>query len=428
MTDATMSVTKKRSIRVRYLVLAMICLITTIGYVQRNAIGSASKTIQDDLQIDKTALGEAKGAFLLTYALFQIPSGWLVQRWGARRTLAVLAAGWSLAGALAALAHSLGMLLVAQYLMGALQAGIFPCATLVFASWFPATQRGLATGTLNSFMLAGAAIGSFVSGKLLRLVAWQYLFVIYAFPGVLWSLFFYLWFRNRPSEHSQVTTEELTEIGPLPPAAPRGTPIPWRMLLLSSSVFWINAQQFFRAASNTFFGLWFAHYLQATRHIDEETANSWATFPLAAAVVGSFVGGWLSDWILRQTGSRKLARQGLAIGTLLLAISFFVSAYFSSPIELVVLFACCGNFLSIMSSPCSYSITLDMGGRNLAVVFSMMNMAGNLGASAFQRVFGWLTEQYSWDAGLALFAGCYLAGAACLAFLNSAGTIGEKGK
>ena len=121
--------------------LAALCLITAICYIQRNCISNAEITIRTELGVTKDETGTLLSAFFLTYALCQVPSGWFAQAWGARRALTVLAAGWSAALALGALARTFEPLLASRLLQGALQAGIFPCATLVMAAWFPPTSH-----------------------------------------------------------------------------------------------------------------------------------------------------------------------------------------------------------------------------------------------------------------------------------------------
>src|SRR6185437_13284566 len=93
-----------------------------------------------DLQVSDIDIGDAKGAFFWAYALFQIPSGWLAQRWGGRRALTLFAAGWSIVMGLTAIVPNLAMLLGARGAMGVLQAGIFPCCTMILASWYPASR------------------------------------------------------------------------------------------------------------------------------------------------------------------------------------------------------------------------------------------------------------------------------------------------
>src|SRR5262249_40578774 len=150
----------------------------------------AETTIRADLGLQITQTGDAISAFFLTYALLQVPSGWLAQRWGARAALAFFTAGWSVAVGLSALAGGLAGLLVARLALGAFQAGIFPCAPLILAVWSPASRRGLASALLNSFMLIGGAFGSMLTGVLLGPVGWRWLFALYALPGLLWAAWF----------------------------------------------------------------------------------------------------------------------------------------------------------------------------------------------------------------------------------------------
>ena len=149
----------ERPTLVRHLVLAALLAITAVNYIQRNSIGAAETTIRAELKLDMRDTGDAISAFFLTYALLQVPSGWLAQRLGARAALTLYAAGWSAATGLCALADGLLGLYAARLLMGALQAGIFPCCTLILASWYPTSRRGLASALLNSFMLIGGAVG-----------------------------------------------------------------------------------------------------------------------------------------------------------------------------------------------------------------------------------------------------------------------------
>ncbi len=193
----------------RHFVLAALCAATAINYTQRNSISGAETTIRKALDLQIAQTGDAIGAFFLAYALFQIPSGWLAQKLTPRWALALYAAGWSLATGVCALATGVATLVGARLVMGALQAGIFPCATMILLVWYPAKRRALATAILNSFMLIGGAVGSMLTGVLLGPVGWRGLFVVYALPGLVWALWFAWWFRNRPSEHPGVNAAEL---------------------------------------------------------------------------------------------------------------------------------------------------------------------------------------------------------------------------
>src|SRR5262245_32414795 len=322
----------------RYVVLALLCLITVVNYVQRNAISGSLTDMQKELHID---LGDAKDAlaeFFLTYALMQIPSGWLAQRWGTRRALTFFTVGWSLATGLMALATNLPTIRLLRWLQGAFQAGIFPCATLIFAEWVPLSRRALATGLLTAFMLVGAAFSNVFTGLLIGELGWRGLMAVFALPGLLWAALFYWWFRDRPQDHPSVSAAELallTQDRPPPGAAGVG-PTPWLVICLSVPLILICIQQFCRAGANRLLDQYFVLYLQEARGMPIDRANYTASVPLWAAVFGSLLGGWLSDWVLARTGSRRAGRQGVAAASLAASIALYLLAGTATDVRVAV--------------------------------------------------------------------------------------------
>jgi sugar phosphate permease len=451
-TAASVSLVAARPTSVRHFVLAALCFITTISYIQRNSLGGAETTIRADLHLTRNDTGDAMGAFFLTYALCQVPSGWLAQRWGGRRTLTLYAAGWSLVMAFTAASTNLPALLGARWAMGALQAGVFPCCTMILASWYPDTRRGFASAVLNSFMLAGGVMVSWMTAQLIGPLGWRWLFLLYAVPGLAWAAWFAVWFRNRPQEHPAVNAAELAIISPqtvnggetntlttpepderiaahrdaLATEKAEKPSIPWLAIFFSSALWLICIQQFCRAGTMRFFDQWLPTYLQEVRGQSVESANFLTSLPLFAGIVGGIVGGVLSDYVLQRTRSRRAARQGVAIGGVLLGLCFYGLAYQIAGLTGAVLLASFGLFLATFASPCSYALTMDMGGRNLGVIFATMNMAGNLGAWAFTKYFPRVVTRQGWDGALLVFVGMQIVAIVCLFLLNSNGVIGER--
>jgi sugar phosphate permease len=469
-----------RPTRVRHLVLAALCAITTINYLQRNSIGGAETTIRQDLGLTIQDTGDAISAFFLTYALCQVPSGWLAQRWGGKQALTLYAAGWSIVMAFSALAASADALVVDRWAMGALQAGIFPCCTMILASWYPATRRGFASAVLTSFMLIGGVIASVLTGLLIGALGWRWLFLLYAAPGLLWAAWFALWFRNQPEDHPGVNIGELAiirtgssdplpESGPLfepaetpigitaksqslsalsgpsgptaltaapplsPPSSEQNEPAPrpagsWGWIILSlMTLLLICVQQFCRAGALRFFDFWLPTYLQEARGQSRAAANLWTSLPLWTGVVGSMTGGILSDFVLARTASRRAARQGVAVGGILLGLFCCWLAYGLADVGAAMSVAAAGVCLISFSSPCAYALTMDMGGRNLGVIFATMNMAGNLGAWAFNKAVPRVViSSAGWNGALLLFAVLYLVAVVCWLLINPNGTIGER--
>ncbi len=424
----TADVLAPRPTRVRHVVLAALCVITTINYMQRNSLAAVETRVSADLGVSDVDLGYAKGIFFVAYALCQVPSGWLAQRWGGRRTLTLYAAGWSLMMGLTAAVTTLPILLFLRTAMGALQAGIFPCCTMIVAAWYPAARRGFASAVLNSFMLIGSALTSVLTAQLIRPLGWRSLFFLYALPGLLWAFWFALWFRNQPRHHLAVNSAELSLIGTSSPisAVLVRAPIPWLKILFNSSLWLICMQQFCRAGAMRFFDHSLPTYLQQARGQSIEDANLWTSLPMWAGVLGGMFGGTLSDVVLARTGSRRAARQGVAIASLLLAVLVYSLAYQLDDVRWAVLTAGIGAGIMSFSSPCAYALTMDMGGRNLGVIFATMNMAGNLGASAFTSFIPVVVRWRGWDSALLVFAALHVVALVCWLALNPNGIIGER--
>lgn len=428
----------------RYLVLVWLCGAAAIAYICRNSIGVAEEAIRTDLGLEsfrifgseltpKDQMGWVMSAFFITYSLFQLPGGWIGQVWGTRRALPVFSVVWSIVTGLMGLAQGFVGLFLTRFVSGAAQAGIFPCTTNTTARWFPLTARAFANGTLGAFMSVGGAAGTILTGVLLGYFApggWRWIFFLYTIPGLIWALAFYHWFRDQPEEHAGVNAAELNLIrdGNVPAAdAESAAATPWSAILTSAAMWWICAQQFFRAAGYIFFASWFPTFLRETRGVSTAEAGWLTSLPLITFVLGSLTGGYCSDRIMKWTGSLRLARQALAIGSLLACAGLILLSF---PIEhdlLAVLLISGGSFFSAVSGPCAYTITIDMGGKNVPMVFSLMNMSGNIGAVVFPvvvpRLVFWTG---SWDLVLFVFAGLYVASALCWALLNPNGTIGAR--
>lgn len=415
-----------RPTAIRYYVLALLCAAATIAYLQRNGLGVAVPLITADLAISKRQMGLVLGSFFATYALVQIPAALLASRWQPRKALTLYAVLWSLATAAISLAPNWYFLLAAQLAMGAAQAGLFPAATLCITAWLPATRRGVSTGALASCMSVGAAVGASLAGLLLVRLSWRTMFIFYALPGLAWAACFGLFFRNDPGEHPGVNEAELDLIrrGRSASPPPKITaPTPWRALLASPALWAICGQHVFRSAGYIFYASWFPTYLREAHQVSLEASGVLASLPLAAVVVGSPLGGQASDFVLKLTGSRLWGRQVFACICMLLCAALILVAWQINSAMLAVGILAAGSFCAAFGGPCAYAITMDMGGRQVAAVFSIMNATGAVGALLFPVVIPLIVEAGGWDAVLFTFAGIYVGAGACWLAFNANGTI-----
>jgi len=444
---------RSRSWGVRHGVLAWLCLAAVIAYVTRNCIGVLESTIREDVGLTKEQMGWVMGSFFITYAFFQIPCGWLADRWGARRALSLEVVLWSVAAAMIAwpeaggrvvqeLLSLAGMevvaasegsglnvgifwwLMFARLLAGAAQAGIFPCSAIIIARWIPSSARGMATGFIAAGQQIGAMIAVFLPAYLLQLADWPSLFWYFALPGFLWAAFFVGWFRDHPHEHPKVTAEELAviaadtlpEIATDPEVKER---TPWLAILGNPGLWWICGQQFFRGAGYIFYGTWFPTFLQEQHQVTVQKSGMLTGLSLGTALTGCLLGGTISDWVLARTGSRRMARQGMAMFSLLACAGLIFSSHFVADGTTAVVVISAGAFCASLAGPAGYSVTIDMGGRHVATVFAIMNMAGNIGAALFPMVVPHLLElPGGWNVVLIVFGGLYFAAAVCWMMLG----------
>jgi len=417
---------------VRYQMLAWLCAAALISYIHRNAIAVAVTTISDDLMLTKDEMGWILGAFFWGYALLHIPAGWAADRWGTRRPLAVFAAVWSIASGLMAFATGSFELLLLRFGCGAAQGGVFPCSTRSMVDWLPATRRALASGLLGSCMSLGAAMANGMTGTLLEQgLNRRMVLASYTVPGVLWSIGFYVWFRDRPEEHPRVNVAERTLIRVGRPAADPSRKIsrpttPWFLILTSVPLWLLGAQQFFRAAGYMFYGSWFPTYLQEGRGLTLGQSGWLSSLPLFAVVAGSPLGGWIADRLLAATGSRRISRQGVGVVSMLLSAALVLPSYWIDDPVVAVLFVSAGSFFASFGGPVAYTATMDLGGNHVGTAFAVMNMFGNFGAAVFPIVAAELrTASGTWDLVLFVFCGVYVAAAGCWLFVDPNRVIGE---
>ena len=410
--------------RVRYVVLVFLCAAAMIAYVQRSSLGVVEEVIRDELRLtkDESAWVISSG-FFFTYALLQVPTGWLGHVWGSRRALAAFSLIGAAATGLFAIASGFPGLVACRGTLGLSQAGLFPCAMGTIKSWFPVSQRAFAAGPLTAFMQVGAAAGTAITGWLAASIGWRATFVVFSVPSLIWAAWFYFWFRDRPQDHGAVNDGELELLGSGTAAAraqqdaDHAEPIPWRRLLLSVPLAWFCAQQFCRAAGYVFYSSWFTTYLKEARGVESLTqAGVLTSLPLCAFGVGSLVGGWLSDWLLVRTGSPRLSRQGLAIVSQLTCALFVLAAYPVQDSTLAVLIISAGSFCAAVGGPVAYAVSADIGGHHVRSVFSLMNMWGNIGAFAFPLAVPWFFgkgKETNWDGVMVLFGAIHVAAALC---------------
>lgn len=409
----------------RYMILLLLCVMACIAYIQRAAVSVPADTIARDLKLADLALnmGIIQSIWYLGYALFQMPAGWLADRYGSRLTLAVLCVVWSLLTMATGFSFDFTSLAVLWFLMGAGQAGAFPCAAKAIGQQFNDSSRAFASGMLAAGMAIGGAAAPVLAGKGLtwlnslttdtsvkNVQEWRLLLMVFAVPGIVWA-FGFLAIVPRASLPATATSSTGGESG-------------MEKILKNPNTWLLCLQQFFRAAGMVFFLTWFPVFLQKTRGVTEEASGTLTGYAGIGGIVGSLTGGLVSDLILRATGKRWLARQGIAIvGMATCSVLILVSSQISN-VQLAVAIIGCGAFAATFGGVSGYTVAIEFGGRRTATVFSLMNMFGNIGAMLFPVVAGSLVKATgNWNLMLFLFAAIMAIDAVCWSLLNPSKSV-----
>lgn len=179
-------------------VVACLCSLAFLAILDRVCISSAKSDISAELGINDTVFGWVFGVFAVGYTLMMVPSGWLADRYGPRKTLMLSVLLWSLFTAATGWVHGMGALLMLRFLFGLAEAGTFPGAARAISSWLPVPERGLAMGLLNTGSRLGAAFGLWGMSLSVLTFGWRFSFVWLGIAGFFWAALWFWWFRDRP--------------------------------------------------------------------------------------------------------------------------------------------------------------------------------------------------------------------------------------
>jgi sugar phosphate permease len=406
-----------RPTRVRYMVLAAACSVALITYVHRVGFATGAPEIKRNLGLSDDQLGTLLAVFFIAYGAFQIPGGWLVDRFGARHLLTCLVFGWSLTtGALALVVFVPGLraqflfLVVLRFLFGVFQAGGFPVLSRINADWMPVSRRGASQGMIwTSSRVGGALVPLALAPMFPYFGNWQTPFWILAGLGFAWCVVFWPWFRNQPDEMPQVNRSERALIAQGRIAVAKGRPpVPWSRLLGSLSAWCLCLSYGFGGFAANFYVGWMPTYLEQQRHLSPATTKWITSLPLAFGVVSCITGGVMSDWMIRRTGSRRWGRKlnGM-IGMFVAALCFLSTVWVEDPLWLGALF-CLTFFANDQSMAPAWACCADIGEQAAGTLGGCMNTMANLGGALGAMVAGRLFQLHHPDWVFPIYAASFL--------------------
>jgi sugar phosphate permease len=397
----------------RYGVLAFALVVTAISYLDRVCISMNTPFMQKDLHLSDAQMGLVFSAFTFAYAIFEVPAGWLADRFGPRLMMARVVLWWSLMTVVTGLVGGFISLFCVQFLFGMGEAGVFPGLSRAFSRWLPESWRGNAFGLAIMTALVGGAITQKLTAGLLGASHgnWRMIFFLYALTGFVWVGAWYWWFRDDPHHHRSVNEAELKLIGTPPPAS--HPHVPWSSLLRNRSLLLLCGMYYGVLYGWYFFLTWMPKYLLKARGFDLKTTGWLAMLPLLCMAAGVAGGGWVSDRLIRRVGRRWGRRIPGLIGLPLAAVLLVTAVTAKDAKTSAFLFAAAAG-LATFGVAAGWATCLDIGGHHAGVITGTMNTFGNLGGTTMPLLMGLCLSRWdSWNISLLSVAFFYLCSAAC---------------
>ena len=391
-------------------VVALLVLLFGITYLDRVCISVAGPRMQQDLHIDPIGWGWVTGIFTISYCLFEIPTGTLGDRLGARRVLTRIVLWWSTFTALTGVVNGYYPLLVTRFLFGAGEAGAFPNASVVVSRWFPPQRRA----TLSGICLMASQIGGAVAPVLVVPIqshyGWRMSFYVFGLLGVAWASIWYAWFRDSPAEKRGVTRSAVTNAVETP--AMTGHSFPWRIALRSANTLALLGIGFCYVYVYNFFQTWFHTFLVRGRDFTE--GGLWlSALPYVVAACANLTGGAVSDALVRRFG-RKAGRRAIGVAALTLAGVCTIAAMVCRQQILTVVFLALVYGAITFQQSGFFGVCLDIGHKYAGAMIGLMNTAAQIGGFIGSVAYGYLVDRFgTYDAPFVpmaalLFFGAFL--------------------
>ncbi|MBV8575767.1 MAG: MFS transporter, partial [Acetobacteraceae bacterium] len=300
----------------RWFIVLMCFLAVAINYIDRANLGVAVPLIQKEFGIDPALMGLILSGFFWTYALMQLPGGWLIDRFGARLTYTAATLIMCIATIATGLVRGVASMFACRMLLGAGEAFCYPVNAKVTALWFRRSERGFATGIWASGSRVGSALSIPLVAFIISLLGWRAAFFITGAIGLVWMFLWYALYRD-PSDHPAVTPAELAELQQDYGVKQGAQSIRWMDLFRYRAIWGMMIGFFCLNFVIYFFTTWFPAYLTESRGFSLSKLGTLGLLPGFFAVPAGWLGGFASDWLYKQGWSLTAARKTCLVGGML---------------------------------------------------------------------------------------------------------------
>ena len=374
-------------------ILAIMCAMSFIMYLDRVNLSAAAGLIRDDLHLTNTNVGLVFAAFAYTYAICQVIGGWVSDRFGAKFTLITCASIWIVATVATGLAGGIVSLFCARMLLGVGEGAALPAQARALTNWFPSSKRGFVQGLTHSFSRLGNAITPPFVALLVAYSSWRASFLVVGALTFVWVVIYAWYFTDNPRKHRHMTAQEEAELPPAGKVVVEKTrePTPWRRLLKRIGPTMLV--YFCYGWTGWLFFTWLPTFFMHGRGLDLKSSAMFSAGVFLSGVVGNTAGGVLSDRVLKRTRNVVAARRNVIIGAFLGALVFLAPVMVVK--SLPVMAACMSLsffFLEMTIGPI-WAVPMDITPKHVGVASGLVN-AGSAVAGIFTPiVFGLVVDR-----------------------------------
>ncbi|HHW1690091.1 TPA: MFS transporter [Pseudomonas aeruginosa] len=420
--------------RHRFIVLALIFLVTVINYADRATLSIAGTSVIKDLGLDPVMLGIVFSAFAWAYAIGQVPGGWLLDRFGARRVYGASILLWSLftllqgtvgglgfAGAAAAVA-----LFSMRFMLGLVEAPAFPANSRIVSCWFPTAERGTASALFNSAQYMAVVVFTPLMAWLTHAMGWEHVFI---WMGVLGFVLGGVWFAVYREPHTdprlgEAELEYMRKGGALVDlerdrrsAKSRPTRSELLQLFTSRNLWAIYLGQYCITALTYFFITWFPIYLIKGRGMTIMEAGWVAALPAICGFSGGILGGFISDLLINRGVPLSRARKTPYLIGMLLSTTLVLANFSDSNVLVILLMALA--FFGKGLAAVGWAVLSDVAPQKMVGLCSgIFNGIGNVAGILTPLVIGYVVAMTgSFDKALWFVAAHGVLGIFCYALL-----------
>ena len=415
--------------RVRWRILGLLLLISIITYIDRVNISVTARQMMPSLGLTDLQMGQIFSAFVLGYALFQVPGGWMGDKWGPRRVLTFAVIWWSIFTAMTAVAPTLplahlmgimGSLMMVRFLIGIGEAAALPNFNRAVANWHPPHERGLGIGITIGGIGIGSALTPPVTAWIMVNYGWQTAFYAAGLLGIVIALLWYGYATDFPRQHPHVNEAEAAIIDGKEQTTKVDEPpnqVTWKDILTTPTVWWLVLSYTCLGYVAYIYMSWFYLYLVNVRGFAVLQGAFFASAPFIAMTIFCPLGGWVTDRLVEKFGINRGRASVGGTGMILAALCVIIGANVEAPYMAIAFLSLGAGWLYFTVGP-FWSSTTDLSKPYAGTLSGLMNTGANLGGTLSPTLTPWIADSFGWPVALGLAAGIAFIGGLCWFFIK----------